>query len=626
MFLRPSTTMLYLQLLGLLVFLLAGCEDSGSSFVDPHSFAKPDEAVVRHIDLDLKVDFGAKQLSGTAALEIENRAGVSEIYLDSRGLQIEKVTLGTNGEETTFRLGDEVDFLGQPLIIAIEPSTKIVKIEYSTSPDAAALQWLDPEQTAGGKAPFLFTQSQAILARTWIPCQDSPGIRITYSATIRTEPNLMAVMSAENGVEKTPDGVYHFEMPQPIPSYLLALAVGDLAFRPLGARSGVYAEPSVVDKAAYEFEDTEKMIAAAEKLYGPYRWGRYDIIVLPPSFPFGGMENPRLTFATPTVLAGDKSLVALIAHELAHSWSGNLVTNANWDDFWLNEGFTTYFEHRIMEELYGKAYADMLAVLSFQDLEKELHELGPESSKTHLHLNLAGRDPDEGMTAIAYDKGYYLLRTIEATVGRDKWDSFLLGYFDKFAFQWMTTEGFVKYLRKELLKGDRSLEDKLQLDAWIYAPGIPDNVARAHSDAFTKVEAQRDQWLADTPAAKLDTAGWTTHHWLHFLRGLPEKLDKKQMTDLDRAFGLSKTGNSEILSACLLHVIDSQYEPGYPALERFLTSQGRRKFLKPLYAKMAENPAMQEMAKLIYGKARPTYHAISTRTIDEILGWEVVIR
>ncbi len=605
--------------------LFQSCEKKLPAYgEDSHSFSRPNEVAVKHIDLDLSVDFQARQLSGTARLTLEHNSRAQELWLDTRDLEIISVTLDDDSSKVDFALGESVDFLGQSLSVKIKPTTKAVNISYKTSPGAAALQWLAPSQTAGGNSPFLFTQSQAILARTWIPCQDSPGVRITYSATIRTSPDLMAVMSAENGTERNEDGVYHFNMPQAVPSYLLALAVGDLEFRAMGERSGVYAEPSVVEKAAAEFEDTEKMMAAAEKLYGPYRWGRYDIIVLPPSFPFGGMENPRLTFATPTVLAGDKSLVALIAHELAHSWSGNLVTNANWDDFWLNEGFTTYFEHRIMEELYGKEHADMLASLSYRDYEEELDRLGAESLDSHLHLDLKGRDPDDGMTSIAYDKGHFFLRTLENAVGREAWDEFLSNYFDEFAFKSMTTEAFVAHLKSHLLKGNRTLEQELQIDAWIYGPGIPQNIARVQSAAFATVEGELQKWQAGTAARTLTTDGWTTQHWLHFLHSLPETetLSLSQMKELDSAFGFSSTGNSEILHAWLLHAINNQYAPAYPALEHFLTSMGRRKFLRPLYTKMAENPAMLQMAKLIYQKARPTYHSVSTGTIDEVLNWQ----
>jgi hypothetical protein len=587
---------------------------------DPHSFAHPEEVAVEHLVLDLAVDFDRRQLTGRASLRLNNRTGAGRLHLDTRDLEIRRVTLDDGKTEARFELGGEVPFLGRPLAIEITPETRWVNVDYATKPAAAALQWLTPEQ-AGSPHPFLYTQSQAILARTWAPCQDSPGVRMTYEATIHAPRELMAVMSAENPARKSADGVYRFKMPQPIPSYLLALAVGDLEFRPLGASSGVYALPGVVERAAWELADTQKMIAAAEKLYGPYKWGRYDVLVLPASYPFGGMENPRLTFATPTILAGDRSLVSLVAHELAHSWSGNLVTNATWDDFWLNEGFTTYFEGRIMEAVYGRPYFDMLAVLGRHDLEDTLKELGPESPDTRLRLDLGGRDPDDGATEIAYEKGALFLRLLEDAVGRAKFDRFLRTYFDTFAFQSMDTERFVGYLKQQLLGGDEALAQQLQIAAWIHAPGLPANAPQPRSAAFDPVDRAVQAVAAGTPAAQLATAGWTTHHWLHFIRNLPAELDTQRMADLDAAFRFSDSGNSEILSAWLVKVIDSKYEPAYPSLERFLTTVGRRKFLRPLYTEMAKTPAGAEMALRIYEKARPGYHSVSQNTVDEILGW-----
>ena len=588
---------------------------------DVHSYARPDQVAVDHIDLDLTVDFEQQRLIGRASLTLKRHSDATVLHLDTRQLDIRAVTLDDD-QETTFELGDEDPRLGSELTVAIQPTTQRVNIFYESRPEAAAVQWLAPAQTAGGEHPFLFTQSQAILARTWVPCQDSPGVRFTYSATVRVPSELMAVMSASNGESKTDDGVYSFEMPQRIPSYLLALAVGDLEFRALDERSGVYAEPSVVEKAAWEFADTPAMIDAAEELYGPYRWERYDILVLPPSFPFGGMENPRLTFATPTILAGDRSLVALIAHELAHSWSGNLVTNATWNDFWLNEGFTVYLERRIMEAIKGPDYAAMLALLGRQDLEADIASIGPQSADTHLFLDLEGRDPDDGMTDIAYEKGYAMLRMMEETVGRPTFDAFLHSWFEDNAFQSQTTTGFVDYVQKHLIKGDEALAAKLDLDAWIYGPGLPANAISVESSAFTAVEAQAATWEGGAPAKDLKTADWSSHEWLHFLRALPEGLSQEQMAELDAAFGFSASGNAEVLHAWLHHVIANRYEPGYPALEAFLTGMGRRKFLQPLYQRMAESEDTLAMAKEIYAKARPGYHSVSTNTIDAILSWQ----
>ncbi|HVT02375.1 MAG TPA: M1 family metallopeptidase [Thermoanaerobaculia bacterium] len=583
---------------------------------DPHSFARPAEVVVEHLDLDLTPDFAQKKLSGSATLQILNRTGAGELHLDSRGLVLGSVT--ADGEPAKFSLGPVDPIMGQDLRVAIGPSTRSVKIVYSTRPDAEALQWLSPEQTASKKFPFLFTQSESILARTWVPCQDTPSVRMTYSATIHAPAGLLALMSAENPTEASADGVYRFRMPQAIPSYLLALAVGEMRFRKLGPNSGVYAETPVIDRAAAELVDVPKMISAAEKLYGPYRWGRYDVLILPPSFPFGGMENPRLTFATPTILAGDRSLVSLIAHELAHSWSGNLVTNATWNDMWLNEGFTRYFERRIMESLNGREYAEMLAGLGLEDLHDEIAAMTPD--QTPLLQNLGGKNPDDAVNAIAYEKGAFFLRHLEEVVGRENWDRFVRDYFARFAFHSMDTKTFVDYLQANLLSKNPEWEKAAAVQEWVYGPGIPSSLPLIRSDAFTRVEQQARGFVSGTPASQIDTAKWSTHEWIHFLQSLPKKLSRSQMDDLEHTFHLS-TRNTEIRVEWLVASIANGYEPVYPAIERFLTEQGRRKYLKPVYAKLMETPAGRTRALDIYRKARPTYHSVSRDTIDKIVGW-----
>jgi leukotriene A-4 hydrolase/aminopeptidase len=615
----------FAALLALLMLILLFSVDAAAqataapAIVDPHSYARPQEVAVKHLALDLNVDFSQKKLAGTAALTIENKTRATELHLDTRDLDVTKVTLGPGNSTTKFRLGDTVEFLGRELIIEIGPETRLVTVHYSTRPSAAALQWLEPAQTAGRKHPFLFTQSQAILARTWAPVQDTPSVRFTYDATVRVPRELLAVMSADNPTTKNADGIYRFKMPEPIPSYLLALAVGDLEFRALGPRAGVYAEPAVVKQAAWEFADTPKMIDAAEKLYGPYRWGRYDLLILPPSFPFGGMENPRLTFATPTIIAKDRSLVSLVAHELAHSWSGNLVTNATWNDFWLNEGFTVYFEQRIMEALYGREYAEMLAIIELGELQTDMKSLKP--ADTHLLLDLKGRDPDEGMNQVAYVKGAMFLRMLEEAVGRQRFDRFLRAYFDKFAFQSMTTEQFLDYLRANLLNSDQQLEARLKIDAWVNGPGLPSNAPQPKSARLQKVEAQAAKFSAGTPAKQLATKGWSTQEWLHFLRSLGD-LDVGKMAALDAAFKFTHSGNAEVTTAWLLKAIQAKYEAAYPRLEEFLTTVGRRKLLKPLYEALARTPEGKQMARRIYTKARPGYHAVSQQTIDQILGYK----
>ena len=622
-------------LLALWVLTAAGgcaCRQQGGAqavaLSDPHSFSNPAEVSVTHLTLFLDVDFDSRTIRAEASWKIRNFSCARELRLDTRGLTIRRVQLLESGgvSEGSFKLGEERPLLGQPLVVRIRPGTEEVLIEYETTGEADALQWLAPRKTAGKKHPFLFTQSQAILARTWIPCQDTPAVRFTYTAAVEVPEPITAVMSAARAAEPTvlPGGRkrYLFEMPQAVPSYLMALAAGELGFRALGERSGVYAEPAVLESAAWEFADTEKMMLACEELFGPYRWGRYDILVLPPSFPFGGMENPRLTFVTPTILAGDRSLVALIAHELAHSWSGNLVTNATWDDFWLNEGFTVYLEHRIMERLYGKAYDEMLARLGLDELSNTIEELLDEHPEdTHLKLDLAGRDPDDGMTDVAYEKGYLFLRMLENAFGRERWDVFLRAYFDRFSFQPMTTERFLDFLDRELLAGDRQLAGKLRIQAWVYGPGLPENLPRVRSRALEKAAAAAGYFAAGVEAAALETDGWTTHEWLHFLRHLPSPLGADRLADLDRVFALTTSKNSEILCQWFLAALPGGYSPVMEPLERFLVRVGRRKFLSPLYRELAKTPGGLERARAIYRRARPGYHPVAIGTIDEILGW-----
>ena len=594
---------------------------------DVHSYSNPQAVKVRHVDLDWNVLFDKKILRGTATLTFDRtpNAKNAPLVLDTRDLTIEKVETSVAGKSyrtTTFNVGAADRILGAPLTIGLPANATRVRIHYSTSPNASGLQWLAPEQTAGKKPPFMFSQAQAIHARSFIPLQDSPGVRVTYSARVRTPKNLLAVMSAEgNSQTSQRNGDYKFNMSRAIPPYLIAIAVGDLQFHELGKRTGVYAEPSMIEKSAFELSDTEKMVEATEKLFGAYRWGRYDILVLPPSFPFGGMENPLLTFATPTILAGDKSLVSLIAHELAHSWSGNLVTNATWRDFWLNEGFTTYLERRIIEAVYGKPRREMEATLGRRSLEEEL--AGMEQRDQILHVDLNGRDPDEGFTGVPYEKGALFLRRLEEKVGREKFDKFVRGYFDKYAFQSITTETFVGYLQKNLLAANPNLVSVTDVDEWIYKAGLPKNAPQPASDAFVKVEAQTKNYLSGKiSVGAIETKSWTTQEWLHFLKTLPTDLSAKRMAELDGAFNLTKRGNSEIAFQWLLMSIRNDYAAANPRLEEFLTSIGRRKFVKPLFEELAKTSEGTKRANEIYARARPGYHPITVASVDTILKWK----
>ncbi|MCH7774347.1 MAG: M1 family metallopeptidase [Bacteroidetes bacterium] len=589
---------------------------------DSHSNSKPWEVDIEHISLNLVIDFDKKIISGKATLFINNKKGVDRLYLDAWGLKIDRITLGKAQSPTTFVIGKFVKFHGSPLVVDITAQTKTVNIYYSTSPDAEGLDWVTPEQTAGGVYPFLYTQSQAILARTWIPLQDTPGVRFSYDATIKVPSEFLAVMSAGNPTEKNAEGIYHFEMPQKIPSYLMALGVGDLEFRSLGPRTGVYVEPSLIDKAEYEFADTEVMMTTAEKLYGPYLWDRYDLLVLPSSFPWGGMENPRLTFVYPLVLVGDRSLVSLVAHELAHSWSGNLVTNANWDDVWLNEGFTTYLTGRIMEEVYGESYENMLKVKGEINLREEIDRMGPDSSDTRLKLNMEGRNPDDAFSTIPYQKGRFFLMTVEKTVGRERWDTFLHDYFQEHAFGNMTTEGFLQYMNDNLLMGNKELGEKIQIENWVYGKGLPSNFPELHSEEFDIVDDMINNWVKGSPASEISTEGWTTHHWIYFLKQLPVKISKERLNALNTSLKLNDIKNPIVLRNWLSLAMENLYEPAYETVEKFLIEIGNRSSVRQIYRAMAKTPEGLEMGRRIYKNARPRYHYMTTTAIDAILGWE----
>jgi len=587
---------------------------------DLHSYANLKDVNSTHLHLDLTVDFEKKSLIGSVKHTINNRNKVTKMIFDIKQINISKIILDDD-KETTFKILEGNDLLGTPLEVDILENTKSVTIFYSTKAESEALQWLSPQQTAGKSQPFMFTQGEAVLTRSWLPCQDSPSNRITYSATIKSPTNLMTLMSATNPTEKSKDGVYNFEMTNPIPTYLIALAVGDIAFKDLGGKTGVYAEPSMLDKSAFELADVKDMVVAAEELYGEYKWGRFDILILPPSFPFGGMENPKLTFATPTIIAGDKSLVSLIAHELAHSWSGNLVTNATWDDFWLNEGFTVYFENRIMEKLFGRERSDMLLSIEYQELIHENDDIlsGSHPEDTHLKLDLTDRNPDDGMTGIAYVKGALFLKTLEEAVGREKFDVFLNNYFNNHAFQTITTEDFVKYTKTNLLEPNTI---EFDMDEWIYGKGIPSNCVKIESNKFMLVdtEAKKIATMKSTNDLNIVIEKWTTQEWMRFIRQIPEGTSVEKMTILDKSYNFSKRGNAEIMSEWYIQSIKNGYTAINEPMEQFLIEVGRRKFLQPIYTELAKTEVNLAFAKTIYEKARPNYHAISYNTIDEILG------
>ncbi len=596
---------------------------NSSGVKDVHSYSEPDKFRVRHLDLDLDVSFSRRQLNGVATLSIERFDRTADsLILDTRDLAIHTLAGSPDGSNFSSRVhdvGSRDHLLGSPLSIRLRPNDQFVRISFSTSTNASALQWLEPEQTASGRLPFLFTQSQEIHARSWLPLQDTPAVRVTFSARVKIPDQLTAVMGADHKMEPVRDGVHNFQMPQPIPGYLIALAVGDIDFARTGKRTGVYAEPPVLARAVREFEDTEHMIQVAEELYGPYQWGRFDILVLPPSFPFGGMEIPKVSFVTPTLITGDKGLVSLIAHELAHSWAGNLVTNATWSDFWLNEGFTTYIESRIIEKMYGRSRAKMETILQRRKLEEEM--AGLQAYDQILHINLEGRDPDAASTLVAYEKGALFLKALENAFGRRRFDNFLKSYFQHFAFQSITTAQALDFIKSKLIDKEPRAGRSIDIHEWVCEPGMPASAPRIRSSKLASIEEGALGWLGNRlQLEQISINLRNTQETLHFLNSLPLDIGEARMQALDHRFAFTSSSNKEVLQRWLLMSATSNYKPAYPALEKFLLDVGRRRYIKPLYEELARSPENRHWAKAIYARARPRYHPITQAAIDKIVG------
>ncbi|MHB1057092.1 MAG: M1 family metallopeptidase [Rhodanobacter sp.] len=589
---------------------------------DPNSYAQPDQVRVTHLDLDLTIDFPHRQLDGQATLKLDwKNPQAQSLVLDTRDLKIAKIeALGADGKGTPLKyaLAPRDRQLGSKLTIAAPKHPAQVRIVYTTSPKASGLQWLTPAQTADKKLPFMFSQSESIHARSWVPLQDSPAIRFTYDARVKAPKDVRVVMSAINDAKHPLDGDFKFDQPHPIPSYLLAIGAGDIAVKETGPRSAVYAEPSVVGKAAHEFEDTEKLIATTEQLYGPYAWGRYDILVLPPSFPFGGMENPNMTFATPTVLVGDKSLVSLVSHELAHSWSGNLVTSAAWRDIWLNEGFTTYVQGRITEAVYGKALADEEALLSARALQKSIGGMPANSQK--LAPDPRGVGADDSLSDVAYDKGSWFLRTLEQRFGRENFDAYLKGYFAHFAWHSITTEQMLDYMKPNLIEKYPGKMGWDEVKAWVYGEGIPKDAPLPDSPRFNAIDKERSDFLAGSLAAdKLDAKGWNTQEWMYFLDRLPDVAPLDKLQQLDAAWHLTGTPNAEIGMRWYSHAIAAGDKAVWQAAAEHMTRIGRIYLTTPLYKAFVKTPQGLAYAEQVYAKAKAGYHPLTQQVIEGII-------
>ncbi len=585
---------------------------------DPHSYYDSDQPRARHLHLNWFVDFDCRQINGSVTIRLEKPSG-SSLDLDTKGIAVQ-TAYTQDGEDVPWELGDEEPILGSRLRLRLPEDTASIAIEYSTSPDAAALQWFEPGMTLGKSRPFLYSHCQPIHARTIVPCQDSPRVRVSYSAAVTVPEELSAVMSAGPGGVLPPGQpgtrTFLFEMPQPIPPYLLAIAVGDLRSRDLSMRSRIWAEPQMVDKAAYEFGEVEGMIEAAERLFGPYAWERYDMLVLPPAFPFGGMENPRMTFLTPTVIAGDRSLVDVIAHELAHSWTGNLVTNADMNHFWLNEGFTTWAERRILDALYGEETSALRWAIGQKLLDEALARFGAGSPLARLRTDLQGVDPDDAFSSIPYEKGARFVAAMERHAGRARFDLFMRRYMERFRFSSLTSEEFIVFLESEL----PGTADAVRAEEWLYGAGMPDGAPVFRSDRLDELIAAAEAFAGGRRPAHDLIEGWKPNELLIFLQHLPRCLDRDSLGWLDQTFKLTVRGNYEILVEWLTIAAGSDYEPVFDRLREVLLQVGRVKYLRPLYTALGGHARTRALARDIYSRARSKYHVLSRRVAETVMG------
>jgi leukotriene-A4 hydrolase len=560
--------------------------------------------VTKSFDLSLAVDFVSHTLRGKVTLRFA-AAAAGRLDLDTRDLVIE-------GASVPFVLHPAEPILGSRLELSLPEGTTDVVLSYRTAPGASALQWLSPEQTASGKHPFLFSQCQAIHARSVVPCQDTPAIRQTYTAALEVPAALRAVMAASpvSRAEQGERAVERFEMPQPIPPYLFAFAVGELVSRELGPRSRVWAEPGVVDAAAREFDAVESMLKAAERLFGPYDWERFDLLVMPPSFPYGGMENPRLTFLTPALVTGDKSQVSVVLHELAHSWTGNLVTNANAEHFWLNEGFTVFAERRILEALEGAELAALHSALGREELQKSLTLFASRPELTKLRTTLGGVDPDEAFSVIPYEKGYLFLKTLEATLGRERFDALLKTWLSEHRFGAVTTDDFLTLLERL----EPGLAQRVDADAWVDAPGIPEQHWKPESLRLEHVRK-----LAGRLPTADEARRFSPTEWQLFLEATPSPITVETSRALDTAFDLTASKNPEILVAWLTLATEAGDAAVLARVEEVLGKFGRLKYLKPLYRALLARAETKPLAREVFDRERPRYHPIAQQVVLGLL-------
>lgn len=581
---------------------------------DPHSYADLLQGQIAHIDLHIQTDFDAHILKIVADYQLTGPVNGS-LFLDTAGIDLLKAL--SNGQELQWEFDRQDELLGERLHLRELNGIESFSLVFNTTKQARALQWLPAVQTAGGEHPFLYSQCQAIHARSILPCQDTPAVRFTFSAKVEVPKALTAVMAAEQvGIEERDENrVFQFEMPQSIPSYLFAIGVGNLDFRELGPRTGVYAEPELIEGAAWEFAENEEKIVEAEKLLGPYLWGRYDLLILPPSFPYGGMENPRLTFLTPTAILGNRGQTTLITHELAHAWTGNLVTNATWEDFWLNEGWTTYAETRITEVLEGKENADLKAVYDEQRLFEVMERVGMDSDLTRLKVPADGSDPDAATTIIPYYKGCFFLKECEYALGRERFDTFIHKYTGRYQFQSLTTEAFLDFLKAEL----PDVFEQIDVQEWIYEPGLTEIRHRPQSALYDEVQEVLKAYTQGIRPTRGQVADWQRYQTLSFLQALPKQIPVEDCKFFEDILGLKDKNDAALYSYFYATCINSGYQEILPKVEEYLGRIGRMLYILPIFRAMVASDWAKVQARQILEQVQARQHKITVHVVKKLL-------
>ncbi|XP_030383492.1 leukotriene A-4 hydrolase isoform X2 [Scaptodrosophila lebanonensis] len=605
--------------------------------VDPSSYSEPDLITTEHSALNWTVDFAATKLRGSVLHRFNVLStNLDKILLDVRDINVTNATLLADGSELpiNYFISDPVSDIGQKLTLELPAGTAKgnlnVRIDYETANNASGLQWLTPEQTLGKQHPYMFSQCQAIHARSVVPCQDTPSVKFTYDAVIQHPKELTALMSAI--IDKKQEGQTSFKQEVPIPAYLLAIAIGKLVSRPLGPNSNVWAEEAIVDACAEEFSETTTMLKTASDLCGPYVWKQYDLLVMPPSFPFGGMENPCLTFVTPTLLAGDKSLADVVAHEIAHSWTGNLVTNKNFEHFWLNEGFTVFVEAKVVGRMQGQKELDFKMLSNLTDLQECLRtQLAGTPELSKLVVDLSNCGPDDAFSSVPYMKGSTFLRYLEDLFGGPSvFEPFLRDYLKKFAYKSIVTDDFKGALYDYFKDTDK--KDKLgevDWELWLKSEGMPPIIPKFDETLSNVTKELARIWSKSTVAELIDNNNIkqkiSIHQLIDFLGKLIEHqdivdLNERKIELLEDTYNLKQSKNAEVRFRLNRLIIRARLIKRLDEIIEFANSNFRMKFCRPIYRDLAAWPEAKPIAVRNFVSVRDQMMAVCSHTIEKDLG------